>query len=104
MYLVDREATPEKQFTHLLQLPLDTQGQGGDFATLPIGWSPDGRWLIYDNELGTIYLLNIEKVIQDPETALTPLIEPMLFTGIDGQLYQSSETISVFDLVWQPTP
>jgi Tol biopolymer transport system component len=105
LYLADREPTrPEERFIHLLQLPLDTEGQGGDFATLPIGWSPDGRWLIYDNGRGTIYLLDIEGAIQDPEAALTPLMEPILYTGADGQLYQSSETISVFDLVWQPIP
>jgi hypothetical protein len=50
-----------------------------------------------------MYLLDLERAIQNPDSALTPLIEPSLFTGVDGQLYQSSETISVFDLVWQPS-
>ncbi|HEX6035676.1 MAG TPA: zf-HC2 domain-containing protein [Anaerolineales bacterium] len=104
LYLADREAAPDKRFIHLLQLPLDTEGQGGDFTTLPIGWSPDGRWLIYDNGRETVYLLDIERAIHDSEAALTPLIEPILYTGADGQVYQSSETISVFDLVWQPVP
>jgi len=61
LYLADREASnPEQRLTHLLRLPMDTWAQGGDNATLPVVWSPDGRWLIYDNGNQSVYLLDIE--------------------------------------------
>jgi TolB protein len=103
LYLADREAS-EPKLLHLIQLPLDTQGQGGDFAYLPITWSPDGRWIVYDNGIGSMLLLDIEKVMQDPDTQPISLIQPILFGGQSGQLFQSSESIFVIDLVWQPNP
>jgi TolB protein len=101
LYLADREAL-EPELVHLLRLPLDTQGQGGDFAYLPITWSPDGRWIVYDNGIGSMLLLDIEKLMQDPDTQPVHLIQPILFEGQSGQLFQSPETIFVIDLVWQP--
>lgn len=106
LYLADREAkSPENKFIHLLELSANTEGQGGDFATIPIGWSPDGHWLIYEN-IGnaTTYLLNIEKALQDPASQPIVLIQPSYYTDSSGQLFQSSETISLFGLAWQPAP
>ena len=89
LYLADRETLdPEKKFVHLLKLPADTFGQGGNTNTLPITWSPDGRWLIYDNGQATEYLLNVERAMQDPTT------EPSL-------LFRSVIS-SVFEIAWQP--
>jgi Tol biopolymer transport system component len=102
LYLADREATPEKRFVHLLQLPLDTEGQGGDFATLPVMWSPDGRWLSFDAGYGRLYLLDLEKAIREPETALFPLIEPKIFESIADQLVVPSEIVIFWEVVWQP--
>jgi Tol biopolymer transport system component len=97
LYLADREAAEANQrILHLLRLPLDTVGQGGDFATLPIGWSPDGRWLIYDNGNGSLYLLDIEKALRDPHTAPVPLLHPESVTGADS--------LSVLGLTWQSAP
>jgi Tol biopolymer transport system component len=100
LYLADRQAiNSEQRLTHLLRLPSSTLGQGGDNATLLIGWSPDGRWAIYDNGNETVYLLDLEKAIQDPERALTPLIQPETYPEPAGQ-YGST----IDDLTWQPRP
>jgi TolB protein len=103
LYLVDRE-TPQPELRHLTQLPLDTWGQGGDFAYLPITWSPDGRWIVYDDGHGSMLLLDLEKAMQDPNTQPVTLIEPILYEGQSGQMFQSPESIVVIDLVWQPKP
>lgn len=89
LYLADRETSdPEKKLVHLLRLPSDTYGQGGNNDTLPMLWSPDGRWVIYDNGQAALYLLNIERAMQDPT------IEPAL-------LFRSG-SYSVFEAAWQP--
>jgi dipeptidyl aminopeptidase/acylaminoacyl peptidase len=104
LYLADREASnPAQKLTHILMLPLDTLGQGGDSATLPIRWSPDGRWLVYDDGRGSTYLLNVEKSIQEQDTKLSILIQPKLYTNPSGT-YQSPDSISVVELTWQPKP
>lgn len=104
LYLADREATtPEKRLTHLLRLPLSTYGQGANNAYLPIRWSPDGRWLSYDDDRGSTYLLDIEKVMQDPATKPSILIQPKFYT-IPSGTYPSPENISVIELAWQPRP
>lgn len=103
LYLVDRE-TPRPKLRHLLQLPLDTWGQGGNFAYLPITWSPDGRSIIYDDGHGSMLLLDLEKVMQDPSTQPVRFIQPVLYEGQSGQMFQSPESIFVIDLVWQPKP
>lgn len=93
LYLADRETSdPEKKLDHLLRLPLDTYGQGGDGATIPMQWSPDGRWLVYDNGNQSVYLLNIEQTQQDPTT------EPSLLYHSESNLFMLSE------LEWQPKP
>ncbi len=95
LYLADREDS-QSALRHIIRLPLDTLGQGGDFAYLPMAWSPDGRWLVYDNGYGRMFLLDLENAIQDPTTLPVPLIQPTLDEG------QSS--IFVADMVWQPKP
>ena len=93
LYLADRETTArEKRFIHLLQLPLAATGQGGDFATLPVGWSPDGRWLVYDDGNQSIYLLDVEQTLWDPTT------EPSILFQSDSNSFMLSE------LAWQPKP
>jgi Tol biopolymer transport system component len=95
LYLADREAIPDKRFNHLLQLPLDTLGQGGDFATLPMTWSPDGRWIAYDNGNSAIYLLNIEATRQHPVNKRR--------TGGPLLLWQSENDLITFsEIAWQP--
>jgi len=89
LYLADRETLdPEKKLVHLIKLPSETFGQGGNNDTLPIMWSPDGRWLIYDNGQAAMYLLNVERAMQDPT------IEPSL-------LFESG-VYSAFEVAWQP--
>ena len=89
LYLADRETSdPEKKLVHLIKLPAETFGQGGNNDSLPILWSPDGRWLIYDNGQAAMYLLNVERAMQDPT------IEPSL-------LFQSG-IYSAFEAAWQP--
>ena len=93
LYLADREASaPEKKFIHLLQLPLETSGQGGDSATVPMLWSPDGRWLIYDGGNQSFYLLDVEQILRDPMT------EPAILFKSDRNVFEFSE------LAWQPAP
>jgi Tol biopolymer transport system component len=93
LYLADREApNPQQRITHLLRLPLNTWGQGGDNATLPMLWSPDGRWLVYDDGNQSVYLLDIEQILQDPTT------EPVILFQSDSNLFMFSE------LAWQPKP
>jgi Tol biopolymer transport system component len=92
LYLADREAD-KPQLIHLLTLPSDTQGQGGDLASVSIRWSPDGRQIVYDNGMLTYYLLNLEQTIQEPYTQPVPLIE-LEKLGID----------TLIDLAWQPQP
>jgi len=93
LYLVDREASNSGQrFTHLLQLPPDTLGQGGDLSTIPMLWSPDGRWLIYDGGNSGMYLLDIERALQDPMTQPTLLFQ------------FKNDFFSLFEMQWQPSP
>lgn len=106
LYLADRETSdPEMKLTHLLRLPLDTWGQGGDGATIPILWSPDGRRLIYndDRQNTRLLLLNLEKAIHNPDQAITTLLQKEYFTDASGQEFLLQE-LTVFDLVWQPSP
>ena len=105
LYLADREAiTPEKQITHLLRLPLSTRfsGEGGDGAYLPISWSPDGRTIMYKGNSGygpVIYLLDVEKLMEDPATKLIPL------TGTPSEFSNSFDIIQWFgEIQWQPKP
>jgi hypothetical protein len=103
LYLADRQAaTRDQRLTHILRLPLTTLGQGADDAYLPMQWSPDGRWLVYDNGEGILYLLDIEKAIQDPDASPTPFLESIHYVGI-GHLLDGS-SITAFELTWQPNP
>ncbi|HSL42606.1 MAG TPA: zf-HC2 domain-containing protein [Anaerolineales bacterium] len=105
LYLADREATtPEGRLIHLLQLPSETVGEGPNEAWLPVGWSPDGRLLIYKNGRRATYFVDIEKAIQDSSTALAPFMEPITYAGADGLQYPSPETITIWSLAWQPAP
>jgi hypothetical protein len=101
LYLADRETT-EPKLLHLLRLPLDTWGQGGDSATLPMGWSPDGRWLLYIDGEWKMYLLNLEQAMQDPNTKPFLLLQEQPISLPFLQTYSNSLTI--FDLSWQPKP
>lgn len=105
LYLADREATTQKkQITHLLRLPISTRfsGEGGDGAYLPIFWSPDGRTIMYKGNSGygpVIYLLDVEKLMENPATKLIPL------TGTPSEFSNSFDTIQWFgEIQWQPQP
>ena len=107
LYLADHETqTPGQKPVHLIRLPLYAIGGGGDGAYLPIEWSPDGRWLVYDDGIGDTFLLNLERVLQDPSTKPTLLRLYPNQPEPTGLMDLSIGDLSVFDfnLAWQPRP
>ncbi|MBC7877565.1 MAG: PD40 domain-containing protein [Anaerolineales bacterium] len=92
LYLADRNPpTPEKQLIHLLMLPLSTGGVGANGNWLPMIWSPDGRSVMYMSNSTSIYLLNIERALQDPTTTPAPITN-------------SEDIQSIYEFQWQPRP
>jgi hypothetical protein len=104
-YLADRgTADPANELMHLLRLPLDTWGQGGDGATIPMTWSPDGRSILYISWTWEVYLLNLEEAMRDPDTKPTLLIQSERPISLPGYAEVYLDSLTIFDLSWQPGP